>query len=269
MEYAPLNLWPRSDSQGEYYQTTIGPYDYYAINYGYATIPGTSSPEDECRRSNAGAKHGRTRPIATARTKTCNDGRGRGPIRASNRAISRTTRSRGAETQIDMQRGVMRSLSAMEPHAGEAFEIATDAAAYPMRTMLTCASMPSHWIGGQYLSRAHRGDPQAAAPIVPVPYTEEKRAFDMLDRDLFADNAWSFPASVLGKLAYSEWAGYSYTSWPGPVNLRFGPINRSNVIITRLRRQSVSSKTKRSIFFSHRSYYSDSTKIQRFPRSGP
>jgi hypothetical protein len=79
--------------------------------------------------------------------------------------------------------------------------------------------MPAHWIGGQYLSRAHRGDPGAAAPIVPVPYAEERRAFDILAHDLFADRAWNFPASILNKLTYSEWAGYSYTSWPDPVNL--------------------------------------------------
>ncbi|HEY9179458.1 MAG TPA: zinc-dependent metalloprotease, partial [Candidatus Baltobacteraceae bacterium] len=47
MEYAPLNLWPRPYKQGEFYQTTLGPYDYYAIKWGYANIPGAQTPEQE------------------------------------------------------------------------------------------------------------------------------------------------------------------------------------------------------------------------------
>ncbi len=47
MEYAPLNLWPRGTNQGEYFQTTLGPYDYYAIKYGYAHIPQARTPQDE------------------------------------------------------------------------------------------------------------------------------------------------------------------------------------------------------------------------------
>ncbi|WP_299787437.1 zinc-dependent metalloprotease [uncultured Shewanella sp.] len=36
MEYAPVNLAPIGVEQGDYFQTELGPYDYWAIEYGYS-----------------------------------------------------------------------------------------------------------------------------------------------------------------------------------------------------------------------------------------
>ena len=47
MEYTPTNVWPKGMSRGDYFQTVLGPYDYYAIKYGYAAIAGARTPEQE------------------------------------------------------------------------------------------------------------------------------------------------------------------------------------------------------------------------------
>ncbi len=47
MHYAPVNIWPKGTGQGNYWQVAVGPYDYYAIKWGYARIPGARTPEDE------------------------------------------------------------------------------------------------------------------------------------------------------------------------------------------------------------------------------
>jgi len=219
MEYAPLNLWPRSFSQGTYYQTTVGPYDYYAIHYGYQSIPGAQTPEAEVPTldqwgqawTNPLYRYGSDEDAQWA------DGHAADP-RIEQGDL--TDDSLGwCQTQIGMGRDLVPRLNALEPRDGGTYEDASTAFAYPLGLMLRCAALPAHWIGGQYLSRSHRGDPQSDPPIVPVPYAEEKRAFAMLDSDLFSDGAWNFPATILNKLTYSEWAAYSYTSWPGPVNL--------------------------------------------------
>jgi hypothetical protein len=219
MEYAPVNLWPRPFAQGTYYQTTIGPYDYYAIKYGYAAIPGAQTPEAEVPTlatwgeawSNPLYAYGSDEDVQW------NDGHAADP-RIEQGDLTNDTLG-WCKVQIGMYRGVIRSLDALEPHPGGAYEDASNGFSIALGNMLRCAALPAHWIGGQYLSRAHRGDPHAAPPIVPVPYAEEKRAFAMLADELFGDAAWNFPAATLNKLTYSEWAGYSYTSWPGPVNL--------------------------------------------------
>ena len=45
MDYAPVNIMPKDMKQGDYYSTTIGPYDMWAIEYGYKPLPGGTEGE--------------------------------------------------------------------------------------------------------------------------------------------------------------------------------------------------------------------------------
>src|SRR5215472_4961392 len=47
MAYNPVNVWPKGTSTGDYFSNTLGPYDYYVIRWGYAPIPGATTPEAE------------------------------------------------------------------------------------------------------------------------------------------------------------------------------------------------------------------------------
>ncbi len=40
MDYSPINIAPKGKKQGDYYSTTIGPYDYWAIEYAYKPAEG-------------------------------------------------------------------------------------------------------------------------------------------------------------------------------------------------------------------------------------
>ena len=46
MDYNPVNISPTDMKQGDYFSQTIGPYDIWAIEYGYKPLPG-GSPEAE------------------------------------------------------------------------------------------------------------------------------------------------------------------------------------------------------------------------------
>src|SRR5262249_13309088 len=40
MDYCPINIAPKGQKQGDYYPTTLGPYDYWAIEYAYKPVDG-------------------------------------------------------------------------------------------------------------------------------------------------------------------------------------------------------------------------------------
>ena len=46
MDYIPTNLAPKGLKQGEYYQASLGAYDYWAIEYAYKPIQ-AATPEEE------------------------------------------------------------------------------------------------------------------------------------------------------------------------------------------------------------------------------
>src|SRR5437868_12733768 len=45
MDYLPVNLAPKGTKQGDYFTTTLGPYDYWAIEYAYKPVSGDESEE--------------------------------------------------------------------------------------------------------------------------------------------------------------------------------------------------------------------------------
>lgn len=219
MEYAPLNIWPKGTHQGNYYQTVLGPYDYYAMRYAYADIPGATTPQEELPTlqrwasawSNPLYRYGSDEDVSWSNGHASDPRVEQGEF--TNDQLAWTL------VQLGIDRGLMDRSVALLPHAGESYEEATDMFRGAFQRYVTLASKTAHWIGGQYLSRAHRGDPGAQVPIVPVPLAMQRRAFTILDDYLFSDAHLTFAPSVLDKLSYAEWAGYGYVGWEGYGNL--------------------------------------------------
>src|SRR5262249_6326156 len=45
MDYTPINLAPKGVKQGDFFTNTIGPYDYWAIEYAYKPLTGGTEGE--------------------------------------------------------------------------------------------------------------------------------------------------------------------------------------------------------------------------------
>ena len=219
MEYAPLNLWPRPYKQGEFSQTTLGPYDYYAIKWGYANIPGATTPEQEVptlRRWAQAWSNPWTR-YASDEDVDYRSGHAADP-RVETGMLTNDPLS-WCNVQMGMYKNLLGSLNKYWPAQSDAYQQERDVFAMIVGRYTRCAATAAHYLGGQYLSWAHAGDPGAQPPIVPVDLQTEKRAMQILDNALFNPNALPVSVATLQRLRYSEWAGYSYTSWEGYGNL--------------------------------------------------
>jgi hypothetical protein len=76
-----------------------------------------------------------------------------------------------------------------------------------------CATIPAHWIGAEYLSRASRGDPGSTVPFTAVSHGDEWYAMLLLDKNVFADSAWKFNPEVLRTLTYTEHSAFTDGAW--------------------------------------------------------
>lgn len=219
MEYAPMNLWPRPLGQGDYFQVTPGPYDYYLIKWAYAPILGAKSPQDEWPTLERWAStwSDPSHRYASDEDAAWRNGHAADP--RSNTGDLTNDPIGWCKVQLDITRDLIGAMNSRFPARGEAYEEESSVFGFYMGTVFQCTDIPMHFIGGQYLSRAHKGDPGAETPIVPVPREEERRAFDLLDTYAFSDKTWKFPADLLDKLGYSEWSGYGYVGWTGYGNL--------------------------------------------------
>ena len=219
MEYAPLNLWPRPYGQGDYYQTTLGPYDYFEMKYGYQSIPGATTPEAELPTLErwAASWSNPTYRYASDEDVSWSNGHAVDP-RVEQGELTNDQLS-WTQTQLGMDRNLMNRAAQGLPYDGHAYEETSNAFSRAFFSYLSLVARAAHFVGGEYLSRAHRGDPGASAPIVPVPLPTEQRAMNLVNDYLFSDKNLAFSPNVLNKLGYSEWAGYGYVGWEGYGNL--------------------------------------------------
>jgi hypothetical protein len=232
MEYAPTNLWPHGTGQGDYYQVALGPYDYYAMKYAYGAIPGATTSEAELPALSRLASAWSDPRFAYASDEDVSWGDGHASDPRVEQGDLTNDPLAWCSTQMGMYAGLMRRLNDRFPKNGDAYEDETNAFGRLMGGYLGCATLPARFIGGQYLSRAHRGDPHAAPPIVPTPRDMQRRAFDVVDRFLFTASDLRLSPSLLNKLGYSEWAGYGYVGYTGYGNLpqwAYNPPKRHDV----------------------------------------
>jgi hypothetical protein len=71
------------------------------------------------------------------------------------------------------------------------------------------------YVGGQYQSRSHRGQPQAHVALQPVPAARQREALDLIASRAFAADAFALTPGLLNKLAPDRWSHWG-------VNENFG-----------------------------------------------
>jgi hypothetical protein len=210
MEYAPVNLWPKGTANGDYNQMVLGPYDYYAVKWGYEYVPGATTPQGEVPALDALAQRWSEPTYRFASDEDVDFASGHA-IDPRVQMYDLTDHPLGWErTELVMLHGVLDSVAERFPRQGEAFEEARRAFMRPLALYMRTAAMPAHIIGGEYLSRAAQGDPRSKPPLQPVPRANEYAAWKTMETYLFSDAAWRFKPGVLDRLTYSE------VSWIGP-----------------------------------------------------
>jgi hypothetical protein len=232
MEYAPVNLWPRGTGQGDYWQTVLGPYDYYAVQYGYGYVGG-NSPEAEVPALNRLASRWSNPLYRFASDEDV--------AFASGHAVDPRVQQDDltnhpmdwARTELTMLHGLMNAVDARFPRSGEPYDEARRAFNAPLRLYVRDASMPAHVIGGEYLSRANAGDPRSVPPLTPVPRSEELAAWKLLDDYVFSDAAWHYNPNVLNRLTYSE-----VSSLNGGGSWVYNPTPRHDIAIVQIAQQT-------------------------------
>ena len=213
MEYNPINFWPKGQSHGALFMTTIGPYDYYAIHWAYAPIPGARTPEDELPTLNRWLAQS-TNPwyrFASDEDVSWNDAHAIDPrvvqFDLTNDNVS------WCDSRMDLAHSLLTKLNDRYPRAQHPYEEERAAFGFILREYNRCSLVFEHYIGGEYLSRARPGDPGAPAPLTPVARSTQRRAWENLDRYVFSVTAMNLPPGLLNRLTYQEWEPLEGGSW--------------------------------------------------------
>jgi hypothetical protein len=211
MDYLPANIALDKKKQGDYFSTTIGPYDYWAIEYAYKPV----KEDKELEKIAAKAPQ----PELTYGT---DEDMFLNPDPRIN-AFDLGDPLDYARQRIELVKKSLEGLDQRVVEEGEGWQRARTAFSMLMGELGYAAYVSAQYVGGEYTARDHRGDPEARPPMKPIPLKKQREALDLVQKIILNADAFQFSPELLRRLAPEHWRDdyflyYGVSSYHYPVN---------------------------------------------------
>jgi hypothetical protein len=187
MEYPAVNLAPVGQKQGDYFTAKPGPYDVWAIKFGYMPeLEGAAREKLLARSTESALAFGNDADDMRA------PGLAMDPrVMIGDMSSDAIGYSVGRFARIN---DTMGKLPSKYTTPGQSFHEMRNAYLILTGEYNNAASAVSRYVGGVYVDRAMAGQPGATKPLVPVSRREQKRAMGVLATHVFAPEAFRVPA---------------------------------------------------------------------------
>ncbi|MEH1978601.1 MAG: zinc-dependent metalloprotease [Nostoc sp.] len=220
MDYLPVNIAPQGVQQGDYFPGVVGPYDEWAIEYGYKRNPSAALeaiiPESEKSFLDQIVLASPQPELSYATDEDIWD---INPL--ANVWDMSSDVLLYSQWQMDNARFMWQRLDKGYPSKGESYSNLRLKFNRVLKYYFRNATLLSKYIGGQSFQRLHASD-EAAWTFVPVSLLKQRQALTKLQKYVFAENAFSFSPQLLNQLAPSRWEHWGS---PAPNNRLDYPIH--------------------------------------------
>ena len=199
MDYNPVNIAPKGVKQGDFFSTTIGPYDYWAIEYAYKPLSGGTEGEydklKEIAKKGAtyGHDYGTDEDLMTTSDPLINQwDLGSDPMKF-------------AQDRIALAEEVLKTIADKAVDDGEGYQRLRMGFSMLLGQYGNAAHLTANYIGGESIHRDHRGDPSGRDPMVPIKAEKQREALKFLQERILTDKPFHFSPSLLRRLASDRW----------------------------------------------------------------
>ncbi len=211
MDYPGVNLALPGQKQGHYYTTRPGPYDIWAIEFGYS--PGRDNIKDEQKRLE--------KILARSTEPELMFGNDADDMRSSNRGIDprvmiydlSNDAIAHATGRIELVNDVKNKILAKYDKPGNTYHELRSAYLILSAQHRNAATVLSRYIGGIYVDRAVIGQPGATRPFTPVALPDQKRAMDALAKYVLSPKAFDMPPGLYNHLQKQR-RGFGFSRAP-------------------------------------------------------
>ena len=216
MEYPSINVGTSSNAHGQFYTTVPGPYDLWAIEFGYT--PSLKNPEDEKERVKKLLNQSSKPELMFG-----NDsddmrypGRGVDPrimiYDLSDDPVAY------AQQRMDVVRSLYPKLRSRYEVKGGSYHSFKDAFLILNREYSQSATIISRQVGGVHMDRAMIGEEGKEKPFLAVPKDQQKWAMTLLNKYVFSPESFKTPDGIFNYLQW-ERRGFSGTKDPNILDM--------------------------------------------------
>lgn len=206
MDYTPANLAPEGTEQGDYFSTTVGPYDQWAIAYGYTPTTATLAIEEQ-RELDTIIRRAVEPGLAYATDEDAFD--------ILNPLVNLWDLSNDplqyAQWQLDNARAIWDKLPNRYPLPGESYSELRDRFDVVLNHYFNQIFQTTRYVGGQVFNRERRGSAGGRSPFEALPLEQQRNALQVLNDYVFSKDAFNFSPDLITRLAPSRWFHWGAT----------------------------------------------------------
>ncbi len=209
MDYNPLNIAVNGEAQGTYVDPTIGPYDYWAIEYAYRPLPKETETEELAKIAARGA----TDPLLA--------------FSSDEEVIAgldpdASEFDLGSDPLLYLSKRLLIShelwqrLQDRRLKPGESYDVLRRSFDAGFRQISRAAALSAKYVGGVYYVRDYAGT--SHLPLTPVSPEQQRAALNLITTGIFSANSFRFKPEFLRSM------GIDYLN----VGFGSGQVNRFN-----------------------------------------
>ena len=190
MDYTPVNInVATGEIQGDYAMIEVGPYDMWAIEYGYT--------------------FGDTKPILARCSEPqlafATDEDTWGPDPLARRYDFGKDPLTYAQNQMRLAKKKRSAILSKFVESGQSWSKARRGYELTLSAQVRALSMMANWIGGTHVYRDKKGDPKGRAPLEVVAAKKQRDALDFVLKNGFDEAAYGLTPELLRYMTVDKW----------------------------------------------------------------
>jgi len=194
MDYSPFNIAPKGEKQGEYVMSTIGAYDYWAVEFGYKQFP---PGQEEVGLNQILAKSSQ-RELQFDTDEDAGYGSVIGIDPNVNRFDMGSDPLAYYKLRIKLSRELWDRLQNMNLATGESYERLTRSFRSGFAQVANAAPLAAKYIGGVYTRRERAG---SSKPLFePVDAAKQREALALITKDFLGADSFRFKPELIARL---------------------------------------------------------------------
>lgn len=192
MDYIPFNLATKGETQGEYVMSTLGPYDYWAIEYAYKPLDKATEKEELAKIAARS-----TEPLLAYGTDEDS-----GPGIVADPDVN--TFDLGSDPlaylqkRLSISRELWDRLQTKQLKNGESYESLRRSFDFGLGQFARTIPLAAKYIGGTTFLRDHAGTDRA--PFTPVPAERQRLALKLIADSIFTAKSFVFSPELISRL---------------------------------------------------------------------
>ncbi len=195
MDYTPYNIAVKGEKQGEYVMSTLGPYDYWAIEFGYKQFDAGQEAQGLAQIL---AKAGQ-RELQFDTDEDAGYGSTSGIDPLVNRFDLGADPLAYYKQRMKLSRELWDRLQNMNLATGESYERLTRSFRSGFSQLARVAPLAAKYIGGVHTRRERAGSNKPL--FEPVSAAQQREALSLVTKDFFGTDSFKFKPELIARLA--------------------------------------------------------------------